>query len=121
MSILPTLPTHNKLITNHFVTKYPGFKINKSQVGSRETANSTAAQQEEPMSQPDRFGFLHIDLNISFASVEQHLHPEFRNRPLAVGCRSFFLCLACIRIKIAAQPVAAESPHRIKQRPSHAA
>jgi DNA polymerase-4 len=32
----------------------------------------------------DRFGFLHIDLNSFFASVEQHLHPEYRNRPLAV-------------------------------------
>ena len=35
-------------------------------------------------SQPDRFGFLHIDLNSFFASVEQQLHPEFRNHPLAV-------------------------------------
>ena len=34
--------------------------------------------------QPDRFGFLHIDLNSFFASVEQQLHPEHRNRPLAV-------------------------------------
>jgi DNA polymerase-4 len=34
--------------------------------------------------QSDRFGFLHIDLNSFFASVEQQLHPEFRNRPLAV-------------------------------------
>jgi len=34
--------------------------------------------------QPDRFSFLHIDLNSFFASVEQQLHPEFRNRPLAV-------------------------------------
>jgi len=34
--------------------------------------------------QPDRFHFLHIDLNSFFASVEQQLHPEFRNRPLAV-------------------------------------
>ena len=32
----------------------------------------------------DRFGFLHIDLNSFFASVEQQLHPEFRDRPLAV-------------------------------------
>jgi len=32
----------------------------------------------------DRFGFLHIDLNSFFASVEQQLHPEYRNRPLAV-------------------------------------
>jgi DNA polymerase-4 len=33
---------------------------------------------------PDRFAFLHIDLNSFFASVEQQLHPEYRNRPLAV-------------------------------------
>src|ERR1700722_2710738 len=35
-------------------------------------------------SYPDRFGFLHIDLNSFFASVEQQPHPEYRNRPLAV-------------------------------------
>jgi DNA polymerase IV len=34
--------------------------------------------------QPDRFAFLHIDLNSFFASVEQQIHPEYRNRPLAV-------------------------------------
>jgi DNA polymerase-4 len=33
---------------------------------------------------PDRFAFLHIDLNSFFASVEQQLHPQYRNRPLAV-------------------------------------
>lgn len=32
----------------------------------------------------DRFGFLHIDLNSFFASVEQELHPEYRGRPTAV-------------------------------------
>jgi DNA polymerase-4 len=35
-------------------------------------------------SQSDRFSFLHIDLNSFFASVEQQLHPEYRDRPLAV-------------------------------------
>jgi len=32
----------------------------------------------------EKFSYLHIDLNSFFASVEQQLHPEYRNRPLAV-------------------------------------
>jgi DNA polymerase IV len=42
------------------------------------------AEQTLEVAIEEKFAFLHIDLNSFFASVEQHLNPAYRNRPLAV-------------------------------------
>jgi DNA polymerase-4 len=41
------------------------------------------ARSASPTSE-DRFCFIHVDLNSFFASVEQQIHPEYRDRPIAV-------------------------------------
>jgi DNA polymerase-4 len=45
---------------------------------------NTTSQIEAGGQSEEKFSFLYVDLNSFFASVEQHLHPAYRDKPLAV-------------------------------------
>lgn len=45
---------------------------------------NTSTQTPHTPSPVDLFTHIHVDLNSFFASVEQEMHPEYRNKPLAV-------------------------------------
>jgi nucleotidyltransferase/DNA polymerase involved in DNA repair len=76
---------------------------------------------DEP-SQPDLFGFLHIDLNSFFASVEQQLHPEYQGKPTAV-VPTMADTTCCIAASYEAKALGTKTTQSIRtrsQRPSRA-